>query len=136
MSSYPIADIGTDADEAKRLRAFKIRTSERLLEAAKDPKGRQQLSEDTGIPPKRLLCLANCADRMRIRGMGKEYAAILPTVGVDTVKELKYRNPEKLAKAIAELNKKRKLVRFLPPVHLVTRWIEHAKKLPMKITYR
>ena len=80
MSSYPIADIGTDADEAKRLRAFRIRTSERLLEAAKDPKGRQQLSEDTGIPPKRLLCLANCADRMRIKGMGKEYAAILPAV--------------------------------------------------------
>jgi hypothetical protein len=136
MSSYPIADVGTDADEAKRLRAFKIRTSERLLEAAKDPKGRRQLSEDTGIPPQRLLCLANCADRMRIKGMGKEYAAILPAVGVDTVKELKYRNPEKLSKAIAELNKKRKLVRFLPPVHLVTRWIEHAKKLPMKITYR
>jgi predicted flap endonuclease-1-like 5' DNA nuclease len=134
--SYPIADVGTDADETKRLRALRIRTSERLLEAAKNPKGRRQLAEETGIAEKRLLSLANCADRMRIKGMGKEYAAILPGVGVDTVKELKYRNPEKLAKAIAELNKKRKLVRFLPPVHLVTRWIEHAKKLPLKITYR
>ena len=51
-------------------------------------------------------------------------------------KELKYRNPAKLAKAMAEANKKRKLVRFLPPENLVTRWIEHAKKLPLKITYR
>jgi Domain of unknown function (DUF4332) len=134
--SYPIAAIGTDADEAKRLKALRIKTAERLLEAAKNPKGRRELAAKTGIDPKRLLGLANSADRMRVKGLGKEYAAILPAVGVDTVKELKYRNPEKLAKAISELNKRRKLVRFLPTVSLVTRWIEHANKLPMKITYR
>jgi hypothetical protein len=134
--SYPIAAIGTDADEAKRLKALRIKTAERLLEAAKNPKGRRELAAKTGIDPKRLLGLANTADRMRVKGLGKEYAAILPAVGVDTVKELKYRNPEKLAKAISELNKRRKLVRFLPTISLVTRWIEHAKKLPMKITYR
>jgi hypothetical protein len=134
--SYPIADIGTDVDEAKKLRALRIRTAERLLEAAKNPQGRKDLSARTGIGEKRLLGLANAADRMRIKGLGKEYAAILPAVGVDTVRELKYRNPAKLAEAIAEVNKKRKLLRFLPPVNLVTRWIEHAKKLPLKITYR
>ena len=114
--SYPIAAIGTDADEAKRLKALRIRTAERLLEAAKNPKGRKELAAKTGIDEKRLLGLANTADRMRVKGLGKEYAAILPAVGVDTVQELKYRNPEKLAKAIGELNKKRKLVRFLPSV--------------------
>jgi Domain of unknown function (DUF4332) len=134
--SYPIAAIGTDADEAKRLKALKIRTTERLLEAAKNAKGRKDLAARSGIGEKRLLGLANTADRMRIKGMGKEYAAILPQVGVDTVRELKYRNPEKLAQAIAELNRKRKLVRFLPSVALVTRWVDHAKKLPLKITYR
>jgi Domain of unknown function (DUF4332) len=134
--SYPIAAVGTDADEAKKLRALRIRTAERLLEAAKSPKGRRLLAEETGIDEKRLLCLANCADRMRIKGLGREYAKMLPAVGVDTVKELKYRNPQKLAHAIAELNKRRKLVRFLPTVNLVTRWIDHAKKLPLKITYR
>ena len=49
-------------------------------------------------------------------------------------KELKYRNPANLAKAMAEANKKRKLVRFLPSEKVVERWIEHAKKLPLKIT--
>jgi Domain of unknown function (DUF4332) len=134
--SYPIAAIGIDADEAKKLKAARIRTAERLLEAAKNPRGRKDLATQTGIGEKRLLGLANTADRMRVNGLGKEYAAILPEVGVDTVRELKYRNPEKLAKAIAELNKKRKLVRFLPSVALVTRWVEHAKKLPLKISYR
>ena len=36
---------------------------------------------------------------------------------------------------MAEANKKRKLVRFLPSEKAVKRWIEHAKKLPLKITY-
>jgi hypothetical protein len=61
---------------------------------------------------------------------------LLCEVGVDTVKELQYRNPERLAKAMAEANKRRKLVRFLPSEKLVTRWVEHAKRLPQKITYR
>ena len=134
--SYPITAIGADAEEARKFRSMRIRTAERLLEAAKNPKGRRELADRTGIDEKRLLCLANSADRMRVKGLGKQYAAILPAVGVDTVKELKYRNPERLAKAIVELNKRRKLVRFLPTVGLVTSWIEHAKKLPMKISYR
>jgi Domain of unknown function (DUF4332) len=48
---------------------------------------------------------------------------------------LQYRNPARLAKSMAEVNKKRKLVRFLPSEKLVTRWVEHARKLPPKITY-
>ena len=44
-------------------------------------------------------------------------------------------NPQKLAQSMAEANRRRKLVRFLPSVKLVTRWIEHARKLTQKITY-
>src|SRR5688572_28584143 len=62
--SYPITASGTDADEAKKLTALRIRTTERLLEAAKNPKGRKELAEKTGIYEKRLLCLSNTADRM------------------------------------------------------------------------
>ncbi len=60
---------------------------------------------------------------------------MLQAAGVDTVKELKYRNPCNLAKAMAAANSKRKLVRLLPSEKAVLRWIEHAKKLPLKITY-
>jgi hypothetical protein len=75
------------------------------------------------------------ADRMRIKGVGEDYATLLQAAGVDTVKELKYRNPARLAKAIAEANAKRKLVGVLPSDRAVVRWIEHAKRLPLKITY-
>jgi hypothetical protein len=134
--SYPITaieDIGADGIEA--LKSVGIRTTEKLLEAAKSPKGRRLLAAKTDLDERRLLRWANIADKLRIKGMGKEYAGLLCEVGVDTVKELQYRNPARLAKSMAEVNKKGKLVRFLPSEKLVTRWVEHARKLPPKITY-
>ncbi len=134
--SYPITDIeGLDAAAAAALRSVKIRSTAKLLEAAKSPNGRKILAGNTGLDEKRLLRWANMADRMRIRGVRREYAELLQAAGVDTVKELKYRNPANLAKAMADANKKRKLVRLLPSDKLVVRWIEHAKKLPLKISY-
>lgn len=135
--SYSITAIeDIDADDAKTLKSVGIRTTEKLLEAAKSPKGRKFLAAKTELDEKKLLRWANISDKLRIKGMGREYAALLCAVGVETVKELRYRNPARLAKAMAEANKKRKLVRFLPSEKLVTRWVEHARKLPQKITYR
>jgi predicted flap endonuclease-1-like 5' DNA nuclease len=134
--SYSINDIaGIGPDYAERLRAVGIRTTARLLDAAKNPKGRKQLAAKTGLDEKRILGWANLADRMRIKGVGEDYAGLLQAAGVDTVKELKYRNPSKLARAMADANAKRKLVRVLPSDQAIQRWIEHAKRLQLKITY-
>ena len=134
--SYPITDIdGIDGDAAAILKSVKIRSTERLLAAACTVKGRKDLAIKTGFPEKQLLNWANVADRMRIKGIRKEYAELLQAAGVDTVRDLKYRNPGNLAKAMADANKKRKLVRLLPSAKVVARWIEFAKKLPLKISY-
>ena len=134
--SYPITDIGgVDAEVAALFKAAGIRSTDRLLEMARTVRGRKLLSAKTGLDEKLLLCWANVADRMRIKGISKEYAELLQAAGVDTVKELKYRNPGNLAKAMADANKKRRLVRLLPSEKVVKRWIENAKLLPLKITY-
>ena len=134
--SYPITDIeGIDGEAAAVLKSVGIRSTGRLLEVARTVKGRKMLAMKTGFDEKRVLYWANVADRMRIKGIRKEYAELLQAAGVDTVKELKYRNPINLAKAMAEANQKRKIVRLLPSEKLVCRWIENAKKLPLKITY-
>ena len=69
---------------------------------------------------------------MRIKGMGKGYVGLLREVGVIPCGNSNIAIPAKLAKAMAEANKKRKLVRFLPSEKLVVRWVEHAKKLPLQ----
>jgi Domain of unknown function (DUF4332) len=135
--TYPITHIeGLDVDEVKALKAQGIRTTERLLEEAKSPKGRRLLSGKTSINEKRLLMFANAADHLRIKGMGRGYVVLLREIGVDTVRELRYRKPANLSAAMAETNRKKKLVRLLPSPKLVVRWVEHAKKLPLKITYK
>ncbi len=112
-----------------------IRSTAKLLRAAKDPKGRKALAAKTGLDEKCILRSANMADRMRIKGIGEDYAVLLEAAGVDTVRELKYRNPRNLAKAMAETNTKRKLVQLLPSEKLIERWIEHAKRLDLVISY-
>jgi predicted flap endonuclease-1-like 5' DNA nuclease len=120
---------------AIKMRKAGIRTTEKLLETAKSLKGRQMLAEKTEIDQKQLLCVANLIDRMRIKGVGLEYAELLEAAGVKTVRELRYRNPARLADAMAKANLERKLVRVLPSQHTVERWIDQARKLPVKISY-
>jgi len=134
--SYPITDIeGIGPSIAERLKAARIRTTSRLLEAAKNPRGRKVLADKTGVECSRILKWANMADMMRIKGIGEEYSELLEAAGVDTVRELKHRNPANLAKAMAEANTRRRLVRLLPSEKAITKWISQAKSLPMKITY-
>jgi predicted flap endonuclease-1-like 5' DNA nuclease len=120
---------------AIKMRKAGIRTTEKLLETAKSLKGRQMLAEKTEIDQKQLLCVANLIDRMRIKGVGLEYAELLEAAGVKTVRELRYRNPVRLAEAMAKANLERKFVRVLPSQHTVERWIDQARKLPVKISY-
>lgn len=134
--AYPITEIPEIGPEiAARLKAQRIRTTARLLETASNARGRQRLAETIGVDECMILKWANMADRMRIKGVGEEYAGLLAAVGVDTVRELKYRNPKNLARAMAEANARRKLVRFLPGPKAVEKWVERAKALPIKISY-
>jgi predicted flap endonuclease-1-like 5' DNA nuclease len=99
--SYPISKIpDIDAAVASKLKAQRIRTTAKLLEQAKDARGRQLLAEKMGVDECTVLAWANAADRMRIKGIGDDYARLLAAVGV-TVRELKYRNPKNLAQAMA-----------------------------------
>src|SRR6202522_4804766 len=113
--AYPITDIrGIGADTAAILKSEGIRTTVGLLRSAKTPKQRLKIAEKVGIDDKHVLDWVTAADRMRVKGVGWEYSELLRAAGVRTVNELRFRNPQKLALAMAQINTKRKLVRVLP----------------------
>src|SRR5580700_6435051 len=117
---YPITEIqGIGTDIAALLKSDGIRTTIGLLRLAKTPKQRLKIALKTGAPEKNVLDWVTAADRMRVKGVGWEYAELLRAAGVRTVNELRFRNPEKLALAMSEANAKRKLVRVLPSVKTV-----------------
>jgi Domain of unknown function (DUF4332) len=133
---YPITDIpGVGADAAIILKKEGIRSTVSLLRLAKTPKQRLRIAEKIGIEDKHVLGWVTAADRMRVKGVGWEYSELLRAAGVKTVNELKFRNPQRLVAQMSEANAKRKLVRLLPSVTMVKRWIESAKKLPPVIRY-
>ena len=134
--SYPItAMAGIGPAMSARLKALGIRTTERLLDAAKSVKARKHLAEKLGVDEQTVLRWANLADRMRIKGVREPYAELLKDAGVDTVRELRFRNPAHLARAMSEANANRKRVRLRPSEQRVAGWIEAARKLDQKTRY-
>jgi hypothetical protein len=133
--AYPIANIRAIRTEvADLLKEEGIRTTIGLLRATKTPKQRLRLATKTGTDTKQVLDWATAADRMRVKGVGWEYAELLRAAGVKTVKDLQFRNPQHLVEKMREANK-RKLVHLLPKERTVERWIENAKKLQPIIRY-
>src|SRR5437763_10072604 len=134
--AYPISEIqGIGTDAAAILKSDGIRTTVSLLRVAKTPKQRLKIALKTGAPEKSVLDWVTAADRMRVKGVGWEYAELLRAAGVRTVAELKFRNPQRLVEKMKEANTQRKLVRLLPSVNTVARWIETARKLPPIVRY-
>ena len=118
-----------------KLNQVGINTIERLLFAAANRKGRQDLAEKTSLSEKLILEWVNRADLMRVKGVGEEYSDLLEAAGVDTVKELALRRPENLLQAILEINNKKRLVRRVPRLAEVRSWVDQAKSMPAVITY-
>ena len=120
---------------AKQLEKAGIKTVEDLLEKGATKKGRNELVKRTGLSEKLVLTWVNHADLFRVKGIGKQYAELLEAAGVDTVVELSKRNPENLLDSMIKTNEKKHLVRALPYLKQVKKWVEQAKKLPRKISY-
>ena len=134
MSSIDTIE-GIGIQNARKLRKARIRTTEALLKRAGTRKGRRELAAGIGVDEKLILEWVNRADLMRVRGIGQEYADLLEAAGVDTVKELRRRNPTSLLAKVIAVNESRTRVRRLPTDSMVERWVEHAKELPEAVSH-
>lgn len=136
MANYKIETIeGIGSAFGQKLREAGIKTTDELLKATKTKKQRKELAGATGINEDKILTWANHVDLFRIQGVGAQYAELLEATGVDTVKELANRNAENLVQKMEEVNNSKKLVRRIPPLKSVQKWIETAKALPRGLEY-
>ena len=136
--SYPIDTIeGIGAKYKKMLQKAGVNTTKQLLDKCAKKKGRKDFAKESGVDETLILKWTNMADLMRVKGVGEEYSELLEVAGVDTVKELRKRKPANLHEAMSAANAKRKkkLVRQLPGVAQVEKWVAHAKELPPVMTY-
>jgi len=120
---------------AKKLQAAGVKSTNDLLKKGAKPKGRKEIAKSTDISEKLVLEWVNHVDLFRIKGVGEEYADLIEEAGVDTVVELKNRNPNNLHKKMAAVNMEKKLVRQLPSNSQVSGWVAQAKKLRRAVHY-
>jgi hypothetical protein len=73
------------------------------------------------------------ADLLRVRGVGAEYAVLLVEAGVDTLRDLRRRNPTALLAKIIGMNGSQKVVDRLPTEAMVDGWITDAGALEPSI---
>jgi len=120
---------------AAKLESIGVKSTGDLLEKGGTAKGRKAIEAASGLSGALILKWVNHVDLFRVKGVGEEYADLLEASGVDTVVELAKRKGDNLAAKMAEVNAKKKLVRQLPSVKQVEKWIAHAKTLPRKVSY-
>lgn len=133
---YKVIDIeGVGEVYAAKLHEAGIETASEYLEACATPAGRKNLSEKTGIANGLILKWANHSDLFRVPGVGPQFAELLEAAGVDTVKELRHRNPASLAAKLEEINAEKKLTRRVPSEKEVEKMIEAAKTLDPVMKY-
>lgn len=121
--------------DATRLRKAGVRTTTALLRRASTRAGRSELAGETDISTADLLRWVNVADLMRIRGIGGEYAELLASCGIQTLKELRRRNPVALTAKILSMNGRKDLVRRLPTESMVEAWIDRATSLELVVRH-
>ncbi|MDC0230510.1 DUF4332 domain-containing protein [Aureispira] len=135
MNTHIIDIEGIGSVYTDKLVAAGINTIEQLLNQGATKSGRNALEKETGIDGKRILDWIGMADLYRINGIGKQFAELLKATGVDTVKELRTRNPENLHTKLEETNEDKNLTKAVPSFVQVKDWVLQSKSMDTIIRY-
>lgn|SRR5690606_16448995 len=119
----------------EKLSAAGVTTVESLLEKGASKAGRAAIAEASGIGESQILVWVNMADLFRINGVASQFAELLKAAGVDTVKELRTRNPENLHAALVKTQEEKGLTKVVPAASRVVDFVEQAKNLEPLVTY-
>src|SRR5262245_41881558 len=122
--SDPLEKIkGMTAELVSKFEAVGIMDTDQLLEAARTPHQRTELSHKVGATAVAIKEFANRADLMRLKGVGGDLSNLLEEAGVNSCKELQHRIAEHLHKTLAELNASKHIAHHVPPVAWIQDWI-------------
>ena len=77
---------------------------------------------------------AKRAELMKIKNLGRDYADLLEAVGVESVADLKRRNPESLHEMMHNANQATKIVDRMPSLKRVTNWIDDSTDIVITVS--
>jgi predicted flap endonuclease-1-like 5' DNA nuclease len=113
----------------RMLRSVGINTVDDLLRVGATRLGRLRLAREVGVTYATMLRWVYRGDLLRVRGIGRQYSALLESAGVATASNLSTRNARFLWQTLRVVNKEKKLVRRVPPCKTIEVWVNKAKNL-------
>jgi predicted flap endonuclease-1-like 5' DNA nuclease len=116
-----------------KLEAVGIGTTDALLAQCGERDARRMIAAASGLREAQLLKWVNIADLMRLNGVGKEFSQLLDAAGVDTVRQLRMREPETLCAKLGEINTMKRLARRTPALQDVHQWVSEAKEMEPRV---
>lgn len=126
---------GIGPTDRKKLDKAHISTVEELLKRGASRTGRKQISENSGINVETILDWVNIADLLRLEGIDSQMAYLIKLSGVDTIKELRTRNPINLHEKLLETKEESKMINIQFSLSVIEGFIDQAKKLDPTIYY-
>jgi predicted flap endonuclease-1-like 5' DNA nuclease len=126
---------GMSAELEAKLERYSILDSDQLLNASRTSAARHDLAKAMGVEASVILKLANRADLVRVKGIGRVFSDLLEQAGVDSVKELANRRPDQLHVKLVEVNAQKQLAGRAPTRNAVESWVAQAKQLPETLEY-
>jgi hypothetical protein len=135
LSPYALVDIpqAVPSDDAARLRAQGVTTSDDLLARAATGRGRHDLAQSTKIEERRLLGYVELADLLRIGGVGPEMVRLFAAANVRQTKHLARQDPKQFFELCQKANAREKITQNPPDPQSVATWIERARQLPQVV---
>jgi len=106
-----------------------INTVADLLRVGAKEQGRRYLAGEVGVTYATLLKWIYRGDLLRVKGVGRKYATLLESAGVNTVSDLSKRTPRYLSQTLKVVNRERNLVRRAPPSKTIEIWVNNARDL-------
>ena len=110
---------GIGPTSRQKLDKAHISTVEELLKRGASRTGRKQISENSGIDVETILDWVNIADLLRLDGIDSQLAYLLKLAGIDTIKELRTRNPINLHDKLIETKENSKTIKVVFSLEII-----------------
>jgi uncharacterized membrane protein len=125
---------GIGPSRTAALAAIGIASRQALLERGATAAGRADIASQSKISEKLIVSWVSAIDLSRVKGVGAQYGELLQAAGVTTVGDLAQQNAASLHQKMVAVNTQKNLVREVPGVSKVEKWIAAAKELPPAVT--
>jgi predicted flap endonuclease-1-like 5' DNA nuclease len=113
----------------EKLERAGVSTVEGLLEKGGSDSARATLAEASGIPQKRIDTWVSMADLFRIKGIASQFGELLVRSGVGSVSDLAKADATELRAALEATNAEKNMVRVIPIVESLRKFIKAAGEL-------